>query len=464
MARKNRKGDRTTTKVTALLEPPKKKPVFIDAMQAITIDNKKLWVRRDGKIYHKTNSYGGQVFSPIKEAELIELFGGEEKTIVEDVIRMTKIPSIQFRLPTIDLITWAIRLLEFDTEALVVYGRHKIDKNKWMAVVPKQEVTSASVEVDDFSKAVQVLGQNGFQRVGTLHTHPGGMTTCSGTDTGELWDEFGGIHIIVTRTGKASFWYSSRGITWDLSKQKDIWPILTLWNKKPEIEVVKTPINMLCEDGSSDIDKKLTPPIISTYYQSNWQDDYNNRMGFKQRHQPKICITYFGVWNFTTKSYYYDKQKDGTKVGPCYGDHHLAYWSRETGKEGWYAGKEPKVETTKTDLIQTSRKMNLCLCDLNEQVAKFGGTLLPPLYQGKFSTIIDNLDANLAEMDSLIESQYILFGTDKITSLERQNFLKNVSFIMAKLYCCIWDNDMKDALKVYSFVIPELWKKGDKRW
>jgi hypothetical protein len=91
----------------------------------------------------------------------------------------------------------------------------------WMAVVPKQECTAASLDVDDTGPAIAKLSSMGYRRVGTIHTHPGNGVGCSGTDQEDLWTDFGGVHLIIGRTrGAVGVYYTMRGHTFRIERGK----------------------------------------------------------------------------------------------------------------------------------------------------------------------------------------------------------------------------------------------------
>jgi hypothetical protein len=143
---------------------------------------------------------------------------------------------------------------------LCLFGKHRTE-DSWLAVVPKQECTGASVEVEDFGPALELLTSRGYRKVGTIHTHPGGGSQCSGIDTGDtLWggeDRFSGVHGIIGKTsGDTTFYYCMGGETFKLGGQ---WKRKNLWKKRPEDIPVQT-ISLLAEDSTYDISKMITKP------------------------------------------------------------------------------------------------------------------------------------------------------------------------------------------------------------
>jgi hypothetical protein len=180
-------------------------------------------------------------------------------------------PDLQWRLPREVLTVWGRTLIQFDTEALCIYGKLRTTPRngepEWLAVVPDQEVTMASVDVDDFGPAVEELAKRGYQRIGSIHTHPGGgIPTCSGTDMKELWDGFGGLHLIISRSGGVAYYYSVDGVSWKLNsrdQEKSPWVMEDLWDSTPEHGRV-TCETMLTEKGGHRISQMIGKKTFTT--------------------------------------------------------------------------------------------------------------------------------------------------------------------------------------------------------
>lgn len=211
------------------------------------------WLLPTGELVRQSSSYGGSAVVPVTEDDLSLLLTGnrepEEEPGQWEAPLLGK-PARDWKVPRKYLRQWASVLARFDTEALAIYGRHRRDYHRWMAVVPQQECTGASVEVDDMGPAIETLAKAGYRRVGTIHTHPGAGTTASGTDTGEIWDDFGGIHAIVGKTsGQCAWYYSMAGYTWWLSRENvSGWTRQQLWRGDPPA-IRRKRWNMMGADG-----------------------------------------------------------------------------------------------------------------------------------------------------------------------------------------------------------------------
>jgi len=147
-----------------------------------------------------------------------------------------------------------------------------------MGVMPKQEVTGAGVDVDDFQKAAGLLMQKGCRRVGTLHTHPGSMSSCSSTDTGQMWDKFGGIHLVVPRAGgKVGVYFSTHHLTWEVTDKE--WEYKLWEDKQPTeaYEVDERDRGIVTENDDKeykDVVKEKVYVYSSTYATQDWKKEY----------------------------------------------------------------------------------------------------------------------------------------------------------------------------------------------
>ena len=423
-----------------------------------------LFLRQDGTVYGHTEAYGVEVLSPVRKEELAEMFGVKCEEGIEDIVKANGPPDVKYKVPTSVLVGWAQRLLLFPGESLIVYGKHK-KKDEWLGVVPEQEVSGASVDVDDFGKAAALLMKKGFQRVGTLHTHPGGMTGCSGTDTGELWDKFGGIHIIVTQTGIASYYFSNREKTWDLNRiVNSTWKHKKLWCKKSKVKDkdIKQPANMITENDDDDIDSVVTEKTFYTTTkvtrQQNtsylWQEPAK---GYGKRNKGGTVMytkCYFGDWK-AGFGYSYIEQPVGTRVTIDYLEYYAGYYD---AKQNYYlAGrKKGKIITTKIE----NKKDKVTFSALSTRIV-VEPKMFSQIFQDSFVELVDVFDAAATAIENAIAIHYAAkYG---YTEAEKK-FLMDTSFLLSKISCCIWDDNMKEALRLNGFLIPTDWKKGDKKW
>ncbi len=234
-------------------------------------DDTVLFLREDAAIWEKVSTFGAKAFVLAKADDvLMSLRGKVERLKIAP--QLIKEPTKEWKLPQEILTKWAAIMLEWDTETSILYGRKKKEGKpkkgespyEWMAVVPEQEVTAGSVDVEDQAPAVSFLLRKGYQMVGSMHTHPGGMTSCSGTDTGEHWKNAGGIHIIVTRVGTTGSYYAAGGHTWRLTS--DLWDYGCLWLKRPE-ENVKGWVKertVVTPTGSMKLGSMISKPVYNT--------------------------------------------------------------------------------------------------------------------------------------------------------------------------------------------------------
>lgn len=174
-------------------------------------------LRGDGQLWTESQSMGARVITPVAKDLLLRELTGRDKGI-ELTPEIIKIPDSEWMPPQEYVYAWGQYLLALNTqgEAGGVIGRHKKDPKKWIMVIPQQRVSSWEVEIDDYAPAFITLGQHGYRKVGTYHTHPGSMTACSEGDTTKMWHEFGGLHFIMARTGGVGVYMSLNGQTWEL--------------------------------------------------------------------------------------------------------------------------------------------------------------------------------------------------------------------------------------------------------
>lgn len=320
-------------------EKEREKPLF----SKLELPSKrKVILKSDGIIYGATNPYGAILSSPLSQEEIYYEFTGEmdKSKIPKPSPLLLQIPDIKYKVPLEFVRVWARQLLEYETEALCVYGVHRRDPAQWLAVVPEQEVTSSSVDVDEFGKAVQTLSSKGYRTVGTLHTHPGNMSACSKTDTDELWNKFAGIHLIVTSTGVLSWYFSSRTITWNLNSYEGFKKI-ELFEKDKIPAALKNGHKWLKgEDGGRRYDQFIKEKTYrqTVTYGGWWDQGYSgtrSKTGYKTYER-----IYSGKWSQTHRTWIYEKQKDGQRVDKDYSELYPAHY--DVFHSTWYAGKPLK--------------------------------------------------------------------------------------------------------------------------
>lgn len=209
-------------------------------------------LRSDGKLWKEGGSCGAKALVQMRDEEVMVGLNGDREGVELEAELLEEPDPEEWKVPQVTLTRWASVLLSFDTEAMCIYGKHR-KTGKWLAVVPEQECSAAGVDVDDFSAAIERLVSGGYRRVGTIHTHPGFGTFASGIDTGEMWDEFGGVHIILNRKGDAKYYYSTGTVTWPLGT-KDGWKATSLWKGKikPD-EERRSCVGLVTEVGRKDV-------------------------------------------------------------------------------------------------------------------------------------------------------------------------------------------------------------------
>jgi len=344
--------------------PPKKETSLAvvkkkekDRSCKISIENAPPMILKScGSIYSMSSPYGSLVSSPMTKEEINSVLTGKinPKDIPEPQALLVRTPDLALR-PPIDFVKlWAQQLLDYDTEALCIYGVSRKNPEDWLAVVPDQEVTGASVDVDDFGPAASTLISKGYKVVGTLHTHPGGMTSCSTVDTGQLWNKFAGIHLIVTHTGILSFYFSTRGITWDLKSFKGFEHVV-LFEKGKIPKALKKMPKLLGEDGTVDyrmyitkyVWAKTTTKGLGFGFGYDEYDDYDDYSGYSYKGEKSnlkytnTAKTYYGTYNINQQKTEYVVQKRHTKVSVSYCDALGGYFDSITG--GYYAGQPIKT-------------------------------------------------------------------------------------------------------------------------
>ncbi len=390
-------------------------------------------IRGDGTIWCKEEAYGAIALVPMPDKEIMSAITGTVEG-VESNSTLMSMPDIGYMVPRHYLLEWATILAQYSIEAAVVYGVNKTDPEDWIAVVPTQENTTGSFDVPDFGGVLQLFSDMGYSRVGTIHTHPGDFLECSGIDTGEIWDKFGGIHIIVTHRGRVSFWFSNSGKTWRLSNP---WSIRRLWNGNPkDLNNDLTADSLYNEDGGADIDRFITKeqPALSKHI--------GRIMGFSSGATRNKNWLYNGV--IISGKRVYHQQKEGVLVSEEYGKHYPFYWSPEVG--GLVAGErmrttKPVIYTGKAQDINTpsfgERLTRVCreakILDLYDdpvgvvdfRIAYVGMISLLKKVEEAYSEMVkdkryEKLMPELSELALTLPYVYnVLTGEDRVKSLER---------------------------------------------
>lgn len=173
---------------------------------------------KEGKARRLVKSFGAIALVPFRDQELDTLPDVEDELL--------QAPGLEYKPPIEVVKEWVRVLGQYTTEAHAIIGRNK--EGDWLGVVPTQECTSASVDIEDNGPAVQVLRERGYTRVGTIHTHPGNMTQCSSTDTEESWKDCGGVHL-VAGSHNVQAYFSAGGITFVLEAEE--WKYPRMWEK-----------------------------------------------------------------------------------------------------------------------------------------------------------------------------------------------------------------------------------------
>lgn len=287
-SRKRGRKSRKDRKPKAIKVPPKVVP---DVRIPITMPGGEVVeLRGDGHIWHKPKAYGGEVCTQIKREAFLRLLTGDKKGASSVESECLKWPELEWKISEEVLKEWCERLLWFNTEALLVYGKLEDvkeasdDKPLWMAVVPEQEVMGAGVDVDDFGPAIQKLARLGYRRVGSIHTHPGSGSRASGMDKSDLFDGFGGLHLIVSRTGVVNYYYAMGAVSWRLTaEEKSPWHVGKLW--KGNINGSDEPCStIITEKGGTNIAPMLKPKVYAPA--ANRAVGFYGRGGYKSPDTP----------------------------------------------------------------------------------------------------------------------------------------------------------------------------------
>ncbi len=280
------------------VEEEKKEKVRVVEPVEVEVGGKKILLDGKGELWYGMRGCGGE--------GLRKRVGERRERVLKEVKEVQgvidKEPDERFwRVPDGVLMVWADRMLECKGEVAGEWGRQLgievdgvVGMDSWMCVVPKQEATSASVDVKNWEPAVSRLLGAGYTRGGTIHTHPGGMTGHSGTDAKEGWMEWGGVHYVVARTRDVGVHFSLggqvvmvKGERWQYSKldwKSKEWFVGSKWERKARWkQVVKDVVEsnpIVNEDGGEGIKEMVTEPVRMEFQQ--WENKWGGRGNVSQ--------------------------------------------------------------------------------------------------------------------------------------------------------------------------------------
>jgi len=293
----------------------------------VEVGNRTLHIDGKGKLWHHIK---------LGEATArVELTGADKERALRKIkvldAALIQGPDPGLRVPQDTLAQWGTALLDAPGEAMAAYGYQdqkdpktgKVVQRRWLAVVPEQECTGASIDVKDWEPAISTLVTKGFQRMGTIHTHPGDMTQCSSTDTDEQWDKFPGVHYIVTRAGSVAVYFSLGGHTWGLRSKEWEYPKIQSAEppksqrgrrpkrpRRPKRAQFQAP-DMIAQDGSANIKGMIKEPVRVVGFHTkrehprgHWLDEFpemgEHRMGPVVVPQAAQTITGTGEYGLPT--------------------------------------------------------------------------------------------------------------------------------------------------------------------
>ena len=210
-------------------------------------------MKGDGKLWTKKKMWGSLVVDvPLSRETMVRQLGGLDEDLKPTVLggRVFK----KWVLPKAIMRRWAAAMVKLsDGECLMLYGRN--ERGQWMAVVPKQEVTGASVDLDDSEPAVVKLAEMGYGRVGAIHTHPGNSSTMSGVDRNDLFPKMGGLHYIFGRSGGWTRYMTVEEEVFMLDSGQD-----RVWSGEED----RLFDGIVAEDGG-ELERMITRPIVTVY-------------------------------------------------------------------------------------------------------------------------------------------------------------------------------------------------------
>lgn len=412
-------------------------PIDLQGQKAMLLPNK--------QILKTVNLCGAKVRIPLQDYEFKQFFGKCQKT--KNYCLMHTPPSPQYRLPLKALQLWGQALIQYSHEALIIYGQHRKDPDRWLAVAPSQEVSSTSVDVDSFEKAALVLAKHGYRRVGTLHTHPGDSITGSLTDEKDLWTDFGGIHAIVSHTGRIGWYFSAGGQVWNLKDIKDWAPSSILDPKKLE-KNPDCPEGLVTENEDQELDdvfKKKTYAITKSFGHRNYGDWGYNDYGYtgyetswetwradqnrKKLIQPNTQQMYRGTWDKKQHAYVYYKQPAGTSVTYAYSNVHPTQYIAGFGH---IAVDEKLPADNKTQ--NTISKPDVCLYEITDT-----------LFEHHNNDLVSTIDDVINELDNQVtQLKTIMEKANLANDPEIKKVIPHLQNISQTIDTAVWGNLGKD--------------------
>jgi len=176
---------------------------------------------------------------------------------------------------------------------------------KWIGVVPKQEATSAIVDVEDGGKCLERCVEMEAEWIGTnWHFHPNKMKECSGVDLIQ-WSKSPGVHIVQPREGgTANVYVSVMGVG-------NCWRATSVDVDAPGVvKAGDDECELVGEDGrTKKIGELITRPVPVVY------GEYEGRLfgrrrwfgfGAEREEGTNVLVLRDGVW--------YRRMKDGSMV------------------------------------------------------------------------------------------------------------------------------------------------------
>ena len=158
-----------------------------------------VWLGLDGKYWRRTTGFAKAIVPVRSDAELEALTGLQLEEVKPELLK------VDFSwMPSIEQIGWLRKQLlkkAKGREAMVVLLRSREEPRQWAAVVPKQETTTASFDAPELKAIFVRWSKLGWDSAGTLHTHPGKLTTASSPDV-KSWADMPGIHLIVAKSSE----------------------------------------------------------------------------------------------------------------------------------------------------------------------------------------------------------------------------------------------------------------------
>lgn len=239
-------------------------------------------MREDGRIWRQVEVWGGRFEVPMSREEVaMGIVGGKEwKDRGELRGQMMEEPGAVWRVPVGILKGWVAVLLTRPGEAGCLYGKRG---REWVAVVPPQKASGGECDMDKLDEVAVWMMTNKVTRVGTIHTHPGGMTSYSGTDEHDLFSKVGGIHYIVPRDGRMGCYVSVGGNVWEIPgwshKGESMWKGEQKEVKWEDIGMRGIGGEVITEEMMDKLVKKPSYPVMG-YLGSGYNPGVGDRAGY----------------------------------------------------------------------------------------------------------------------------------------------------------------------------------------